>query len=212
MAGRKVIVLGDLTSHGGEVISASGEGRYTIDGIPVACVGDKVSCPKKGHGPETIISGDENATLDGKAIAIEGLSKTSCGAELISKGQSRTTHDVGGSRSWKEVMGAASSAASSAALASASAGSSAGGVGAGAVSSATQTQSEAAKEEESFVEYFALLDQETSEPLTDFACVTRCDGEEQLDITEDDGLTQEAATDVEASAELLAAIQLKPVI
>jgi uncharacterized Zn-binding protein involved in type VI secretion len=88
---RKVIVLGDKTSHDGEVISASGEGRYTIDGIPVACVGDKVSCPKKGHGPETIIEGDPNATLDGKPIALEGC-KTSCGAVLISKGQSRTTH------------------------------------------------------------------------------------------------------------------------
>jgi uncharacterized Zn-binding protein involved in type VI secretion len=91
MTGRKVIVLGDKTSHGGEVISASGEGRYTIDGIPVACVGDKVSCPIKGHGPETIIEGDEYSTLDGKPIALEGC-KVSCGAVLISEGQSRTTH------------------------------------------------------------------------------------------------------------------------
>jgi uncharacterized Zn-binding protein involved in type VI secretion len=91
MAGRKVIVLGDKTSHDGEVISASGEGRYTIDGIPVACVGDRVSCPKKGHNNCVIIEGDEYSTLDGKPIVLEGC-KCSCGAVLISEGQSRITH------------------------------------------------------------------------------------------------------------------------
>ena len=42
---RNFIVLGDTTTHGGTVITAWGEGRWTIDGKPVACVGDKVICP-----------------------------------------------------------------------------------------------------------------------------------------------------------------------
>jgi uncharacterized Zn-binding protein involved in type VI secretion len=88
---RKIILLGDKTSHGGEVVSAWGAGRYTIDGIPVACVGDKVTCPQKGHSGSTIVEGDPDSTLDGKSIAREG-DKCSCGATLISKGQSRSTH------------------------------------------------------------------------------------------------------------------------
>jgi hypothetical protein len=57
-----------------------------------------------------------------------------------------------------------------------------------------------------------LLDQVTAEPLPDFAWVTRCEGDEQLDITGEDGFTQEAGADGQKSVELLAAIQLKPVI
>ncbi|MDR0702167.1 MAG: PAAR domain-containing protein, partial [Azoarcus sp.] len=44
MAQRKFIVLGDTTSHGGTVITANS--RMTIDGKPVACVGDLVVCPR----------------------------------------------------------------------------------------------------------------------------------------------------------------------
>ena len=97
---RKFIVLGDLTSHGGTVISASGAGRMVIDGIPVACVGDMVVCPKKGcRGTFPIIQGASgpDTILDGKAIAREG-DVTACGAVLISAGQARATHgpDSGG--------------------------------------------------------------------------------------------------------------------
>lgn len=41
---RALVRLGDKTTHGGEVISASGSVMY---GKPIALVGDKVSCPKK---------------------------------------------------------------------------------------------------------------------------------------------------------------------
>ena len=47
---KKIIVLGDRTSHGGTVITAKGTGRNTIDGIPVACVGDKSPTPNPGRG------------------------------------------------------------------------------------------------------------------------------------------------------------------
>ena len=39
-----VIRLGDATSHGGKVESVSAT-HFTVDGVPVACVGDACSCP-----------------------------------------------------------------------------------------------------------------------------------------------------------------------
>lgn len=44
---RKAIRLGDETSHGGKVVSATS--HITIGGIPVARLGDKCTCPKRGH-------------------------------------------------------------------------------------------------------------------------------------------------------------------
>lgn len=80
--GRPFIVLGDKTDHGGEVIEASGV--TDTHGKRLARVGDKVSCPKRGHGGTTeIVSGDPTMVIDGKAAARHG-DKTACGATLIS--------------------------------------------------------------------------------------------------------------------------------
>ena len=80
--GRPFIVLGDKTDHGGEVIEASGVSGTHGKGI--ARVGDKVSCPRKGHNSTTVIaSGDPTMVIDGKAAARHG-DKTACGAILIS--------------------------------------------------------------------------------------------------------------------------------
>jgi uncharacterized Zn-binding protein involved in type VI secretion len=79
--GRPFIVLGDKTDHGGEVIEASGV--TDTHGKRLARVGDKVSCPKKGHGTTAIVSGDLTMVVDGQAVARHG-DKTSCGATLIS--------------------------------------------------------------------------------------------------------------------------------
>lgn len=80
--GRPFIVLGDKTDHGGEVIEASGV--TDTHGKRLARVGDKVSCPKSGHGGTTeIVSGDPTMVIDGKAAARHG-DKTACGATLIS--------------------------------------------------------------------------------------------------------------------------------
>lgn len=49
------VLLGDKTTHGGTVISASS--TMTVNGKPVALIGDKVSCPVKGHGVNAIIEG-----------------------------------------------------------------------------------------------------------------------------------------------------------
>jgi len=78
---RRFIRLGDKTSHGGTVTSASS--RMFVGGIPVACIGDTCTCPKKGHNNCVIVEGDDIMTVDGRAIALEGC-KCSCGAVLIS--------------------------------------------------------------------------------------------------------------------------------
>lgn len=79
---RPFIVVGDRTSHGGVVIS--GSESTEVDGKPVARVGDRVTCPKKGHGSvTTIVTGDVTAIIDGRPLARHG-DKTACGAMLIS--------------------------------------------------------------------------------------------------------------------------------
>lgn len=78
--GRGVIRLHDTTSHGGKVIKVAHQ--PTDDGLPVACKGDLVECPKC-NGVYRIIEGDENSTIHGVPIAYEGH-KTECGAALIS--------------------------------------------------------------------------------------------------------------------------------
>lgn len=83
---RKVILLGDTTSHGGKVITSSAR-HFTVDGKPIVRVGDKCTCPVKGHGGVcTIVEGDSKHTIDGRQVAYEGH-KTSCGASLIATGE-----------------------------------------------------------------------------------------------------------------------------
>lgn len=79
---RPVIVVGDRTSHGGVVITGS---PFTdVGGKAVARIGDKVTCPQKGHGSvTTIVTGDLTAIIDGQPVARHG-DKTACGATLIS--------------------------------------------------------------------------------------------------------------------------------
>lgn len=77
--GRSFVLLGDKTDHGGTVITASG--NMQTGGRHIACVGDKVKCPRHGD-DETIVSGDASLLIDGKPVARHG-DKTSCGATLI---------------------------------------------------------------------------------------------------------------------------------
>ncbi len=78
--GRPFIVLGDKTDHGGEVVEASGV--TDTHGKRIARVGDKVTCPKRRHGPTTIVTGDPTMIIDGKPAARHG-DKCACGATLI---------------------------------------------------------------------------------------------------------------------------------
>jgi uncharacterized Zn-binding protein involved in type VI secretion len=77
---RNVIRLGDPTSHGGKVVSVSAT-HFTVDGIAVARVGDRCSCPIKGHDDCMVAEGDPHHIIDGMAVAYEGH-KTTCGAFL----------------------------------------------------------------------------------------------------------------------------------
>jgi uncharacterized Zn-binding protein involved in type VI secretion len=89
MAG-PLIRLGDKTSHGGVVIEASP--HSDSGGIGIARMGDKTSCPIKGHGSVPIVSGDVTMIVDGKPAARHG-DKTACGAVLIA-GQQATVDNI----------------------------------------------------------------------------------------------------------------------
>lgn len=79
---RPFILVGDKTDHGGKVIQ--GSSVSDVGGIAIARVGDKVTCPKKGHrGTTTIATGDPTCIIDGQPAARHG-DKTACGATLIS--------------------------------------------------------------------------------------------------------------------------------
>ncbi|MFT3721056.1 PAAR domain-containing protein [Pseudorhodoferax sp.] len=78
---RPFIVIGDMTDHGGTVI----EGAPFTDtgGKRIARVGDKVTCPRRGHGSVTVIAtGDPTCIIDGQPAARQG-DKTACGATLL---------------------------------------------------------------------------------------------------------------------------------
>ena len=78
---KRVIRLGDPTSHGGSVVSASSV--IVINGKPVARIGDLVTCPIPGHGTNPIVEGDPVWLDAGKPIALENH-KSACGCSLIS--------------------------------------------------------------------------------------------------------------------------------
>jgi uncharacterized Zn-binding protein involved in type VI secretion len=90
---RPFIVLGDRTSHGGTVVEASAS--TDTHGRRIARVGDRVTCPRKGHGRlTTIATGDPTMLIDGKPVARHG-DKCACGATLIAS-QSVSTVGPGG--------------------------------------------------------------------------------------------------------------------
>ncbi|MNG06008.1 PAAR motif protein [compost metagenome] len=75
------VLLGDKTTHGGEVISASS--TMIVNGKKVALVGDMVSCPKKGHGSNPIVEGSLEWSSDGKSVVVDGC-HCECGCQVIS--------------------------------------------------------------------------------------------------------------------------------
>ena len=79
--GRMVVRLSDTTTHGGQVIT--GCDHWTLDGRPVARVGDMVMCPQCNNQAYPIVQGDATITQEGRPIAFEGH-LTACGAQLIS--------------------------------------------------------------------------------------------------------------------------------
>lgn len=76
-----IIRLGDLTSHGGKVITASL--THSIAGIGIARVGDTVLCPIPGHGANPIVEGVPTYLIGGRRVALHGH-RSACGCTLIS--------------------------------------------------------------------------------------------------------------------------------
>lgn len=84
VGGKAQIVVGDTTSHGGEVISGSPSSTWSAAKNPIARKGDKVTCPRcKPHMFE-ITGGCEESLDFGVPVALEGH-KTTCGAVLIAE-------------------------------------------------------------------------------------------------------------------------------
>ena len=106
--GRPFIVLGDQTDHGGVVIEASV--MNDTHGKGIARVGDQVTCPKRGHGPTVIVTGDPTMIIDGKPAARHG-DKCACGATLIAGQAVSTVSDGGSSNPQTAVASQAASAA-----------------------------------------------------------------------------------------------------
>lgn len=79
---KKSVVLGDPTTHGGRVISASG--TYMIHGKRGVLIGDLVKCPKRGHGVSPIL-GSRSSSSNGRAMAADG-DLCGCGARVIGSG------------------------------------------------------------------------------------------------------------------------------
>lgn len=160
-----MIVLGDKTDHGGEVIESSGVTDTRAKGI--ARVGDKVYCPKKGHGTTVIVTGDNTMVIDGRAVAYHGC-KTSCGATLISS-QSVSTVSFGG--------GTGSAASASKATSSLS-----------EAAAATPMKFD-------FDEQVLAIDQQTGEPIPDIAYfIETPNGEHYSGRTDTDGHCQRVDT------------------
>lgn len=75
---RRLVLVGDPTTHGGVVLT--GAPASTVGGKPIARLGDQVSCPK--HGNNTIVEGQAAHAVGGLPVALEGH-HTACGATLV---------------------------------------------------------------------------------------------------------------------------------
>lgn len=76
-----IVRLGDFTSHGGKVITAST--THSVGGIGIARMGDKVACPIPSHGINVIVEGSTTYLIGGRMVALHGH-KCACGCTLIS--------------------------------------------------------------------------------------------------------------------------------
>ena len=76
-----IIRIGDPTSHGGKVISAST--THLIGGLGIARVGDKITCPISGHGINVIVEGIATYLIGGRMVALHDH-RCACGCSLIS--------------------------------------------------------------------------------------------------------------------------------
>jgi len=76
----QAVRLGDSSSHGGTVITASS--RVRVGGVLVARAGDLHSCPVPGHGITAITTGAARCKVEGSPVARDG-DVVGCGAVLL---------------------------------------------------------------------------------------------------------------------------------
>lgn len=94
MAKLPFVVVGDGTTGGGKVIG--GSPGSTIEGKPIARVGDMATCPINGHGGASpIVTGDDTCLIDGRPAARHNDS-LACGCKLMASQGNVTTGDAGG--------------------------------------------------------------------------------------------------------------------
>jgi uncharacterized Zn-binding protein involved in type VI secretion len=72
--------MGDSTTHGGVVITASS--THAVQGRLVALVGDLVDCPVAGHGVNPIVTGSPDWSEEGRALVVNGC-LTQCGCQVV---------------------------------------------------------------------------------------------------------------------------------
>ncbi len=199
---RAFIRIGDKTDHGGQVI----EGAPTTDagGIRIARVGDRVTCPKRGHGGTTVIvSGDPTCIIEGQPAARHG-DKTACGATLLSSQVVSVIDEDGGADA------ASTSASNPGKYSSDSTGGKGSADAAGAIehgNSITPAESpgrsqDAPTKGASFDQYFALTDDVTGKPLTDRRYRIKWDGGQIDGRTDGSGHTEKVGSDHPAQATL----------
>lgn len=167
------IVLGDRTSHGGVVLS--GDPTFTVDGQPVARVGDSASCPRCKR-LTTIVSSRFPSVVDGKPVAYD-QDKTDCGALVYSR------HN--GHAGWSAAAG--EGGADTAAVAA--------GVG----------ETAPPRQAPRFQEHFILRNNDTGELLSGIAyTITTGDGQVVEGETDAQGRTEVVWTDSPLPIEVVA--------
>lgn len=75
-----IVRLGDFTSHNGKVISASS--THLINGVGIARIGGRVTCPIPEHGINPIVEGMATYLIGGHMVALHGY-HSACGCTLI---------------------------------------------------------------------------------------------------------------------------------
>lgn len=179
---RPFIVLGDRTDHGGTVIEASV--MSDTHGKGIARVGDRVTCPRPGHGTTVIVSGDPTMIIDGQPAARHG-DKCACGATLISS-QAVSTVGGGGGGGGSAPIGTPTSSPKS--------GSSSSAATAPAHDAAGSLTSAVADASAPHDQRFLLLDEHTGAPLIEQPYVIHVNGQAIRGVTDETGHTQKVAT------------------
>lgn len=89
----KIIVVGDITDHGGRVIS--GSPLHDVGGKAIARLGDQVYCPAcypngMPHGVNKIITAHPTVSVGGIPVAVHDCI-TECGCKLLGTSIARTS-------------------------------------------------------------------------------------------------------------------------